>query len=380
VTWRELTSRHFVLWTNAGRWKARRTLLRLERLRSALLEHFREWIPGGEPKGERLEVVLVATAEDYRAFGGPAGSLGCFASGTSGLEITRKLALMSLWPSARQRRVVLHELAHYFIDRYLPGGPPWLNEGLASYYETLREDPVGTVAGRRAFVYDGRSSAEIPPLEELFAMGQGALSAAPMRYHAAAWALVHLLSSPARKDRFQAFLALLRGEETPARAWTAVFGEVDLGSLHRHLRGYVLWGKLSTVRYPRAPASSSAEISPKASGSRRRQSASSRGAGAAGIHWHAAASSPATSPGGARPAPRGEPRPDGGMRRAPRRGAPPLSASRSCGRYFEGSSNPLKRSRSTFLSNLPTLVLGMASRKTMASGSDHLAKRSERSA
>src|SRR5205807_672229 len=76
-------------------------------------------------------------------------------------------------------RVIYHELTHYFIRNTLPGVWPWLDEGLAGFYETFaplgRSDAV--TVGKPPYKYLDmlREMGQIP-LRQLFVQH-------PMREH-----------------------------------------------------------------------------------------------------------------------------------------------------------------------------------------------------
>lgn len=154
-------------------------------------------------------------------------------------------------------RVIYHELTHYFLRNSLPGLPPWLDEGLAGFYETF--SPIGrsdlVTIGKPPYKYlDVLREMGLIPLRQLFA-------AHPLRDHSSSdprvqqfylqsWLLMHylLIGNPERGAALGPFVAAL-GEGQPvetafANAFHAKMEEVD-GELGAYLRR----GRFNMIQY-----------------------------------------------------------------------------------------------------------------------------------
>jgi len=95
------------------------------------------------PEGELPRIQVVTRAEDYQAAGGPAGTAGFYDSRGPRLLVLRRHLLNSpadatsrLGPSPNQDLLV-HELGHLCMHRYLGRTPQWFAEGACEYLACL---------------------------------------------------------------------------------------------------------------------------------------------------------------------------------------------------------------------------------------------------
>ena len=154
-----------------------------------------------------------------------------------------------------------HELTHRFLDHRLRWSPPWLQEGLAEYYSTLKvqggDAIVGTLPNTKllrvdihiasslveSLTDDRVDLAEVPTVEQLLTADYATFHdrTRELAYYAGAWTFVHmLLNGPyGYAPHFQRFLDLLSGGATPPEAWRECFWSVPLWRLERDFKSYV---------------------------------------------------------------------------------------------------------------------------------------------
>jgi hypothetical protein len=168
------------------------------------------------------------------------------------------------------RQLFQHEVTHRLVAACFASVPTWLNEGLASFFETAFYTGDGVTFGRPPFVITDERRVNrptsvlvdwqsvhvvpktmLPSLEGILAMG--ALTrvhdwAERAAAYAAAWALVHflVLGAPDLTPRYEAFLAELR---TPGRDARALFARTFEGvPLQDRLNEYLQRGKFDVLQ------------------------------------------------------------------------------------------------------------------------------------
>lgn len=142
--WREMVSKHVILRTDRDEGDAREALTELEHTYAALHDIA---FPQVNVDGSRIVVVHFNRERDYNQFS-PAQTSGQFYwKLPNDLEAE---PTMLVWGKldASARATLQHELTHMFVRASLGGAPPWLNEGLAQYYETLEVSDGFAYVGR----------------------------------------------------------------------------------------------------------------------------------------------------------------------------------------------------------------------------------------
>jgi len=219
--WVEYTSDHFRLQTDMDDAAARATLKDVEERRTGLI---RAAFHGAEVPAQRTRIVAVRDRYELRAFM-PRYILGYFVPDAFG----EKLVLLAR-SSDDDMRVFTHEMTHDLSSYYFARQPRWLEEGLASFLETLQIDRqhgqviLGTPWIDRVITPDMRieygTHISIARLFERERKGLGP-------DYGASWALVFYLANNEGKAFNEYQRALFRGEE-PDAAWQASFpGYVD---------------------------------------------------------------------------------------------------------------------------------------------------------
>lgn len=228
----ELITPHFVVVTDLPAKTADTRVREMESLWSALSDNYALIVPDRAPPETATRIVYLASCDDFRAVAWSDWVDG-YETISVDFEDTRTVVMCD---SERHHEVLLHELAHTFNDHYLGHMPVWVNEGLATYYESLSVEGGRATIGREPRVILGyfRSHVRPPRLERLLAMDYRSFYAGwPAASYFGAWEIVHLLSnsSDERHRRFQAYLASL-ASGTPAQvAWDAAFEKKRFGDL-----------------------------------------------------------------------------------------------------------------------------------------------------
>lgn len=278
--WVELTSRHFVLRTDLSRRQARAALADFEGVYGTL----QKVAFSGDSPRERIDVILFSDELGFKQLA-PRGAAGYFMPRQPDdpdpeptIVIHGRMLIAGTLVESTQRRF-RHELTHRFLDHRLRWSPPWLEEGLAEYYSTVKVEGhdaiVGTLPNTKLFRVDIHL---ISSLVQGLADDRVELSAVPtatqllsadyptfhdpaheLAYYAGAWTFVHMLlnGSYGYTSRFNRFMDMLAAGATPPEAWRECFFGVPLWKLDRDFKRYLLRVEMDahavTVTVPKAP-------------------------------------------------------------------------------------------------------------------------------
>jgi tetratricopeptide (TPR) repeat protein len=199
--WRSLRTPNFQLLGDVGEGDMRRVAARLEQFREAVgIILPRATVTTATP----TVVIVFKSHKNYRPFkpiyqGKPQDHIaGYFMPGQGMNFVTMTIESRGGDPD-EALRIVYHELVHLMVRNTTAGVPPWLNEGLAEYYETLeitdggKRGTVGRVEPRHVLTL----REEFIPIEQLAAVDRHS----PLYnertkasiFYAESWALVHYL-------------------------------------------------------------------------------------------------------------------------------------------------------------------------------------------
>ena len=251
--WRELSTEHFLLWTDLDEGDARAAAAQLEWIRAAVVAAV--WQSPVEPEA-RVGVVALRSERELRLF--TRGDVPGWVIADPNQPRLVFHAVGGEVPARGVAREVALQLADFAWLRQ----PRWLRAGLAAYLETL----TPLAAGATALVglepaWVGSAGRAGP--EELFAWdardarrGGEAFRAR----NASAWALTHFLVDE-RGQAFTAFQGRLGAGMSPERAWRESFPGYDprAGGLERLRRDLEAWselGRLAKRAVPVSPAAS----------------------------------------------------------------------------------------------------------------------------
>jgi len=244
--WLEVTTERFVLRTDLDEAAARAAARDFETAYGYLEQVA---FPGPARPSRRLDVVLFRDDREFHYFW-PRDMRGFYMDRPP--QDLERAPTMALYGDLRgdARVVFLHELTHRFIARAYGWAPPWMQEGLAEYFSTMRVEGSRAVLG---FVPDGALVQPylVPAVQELIAADRAAFYGVwtgqdddglhRARYYAGAYALVHLLrNGPDRlRRRFDVFVDAMSDGARPADAWARAFGDIPADAFESAFRSHL---------------------------------------------------------------------------------------------------------------------------------------------
>jgi hypothetical protein len=227
-TWTELEGTHFRLRTDQPQPAARAVLADLEHLVAALLSVF-----GAPPDLDTGKVPAIVVDRGWTDIA-PFHVDGFFTH-----ALFQPLVVMPSGGTLYRQQVINHELVHYLSRQVMPRQPPWLAEGLASYYETIEYDAeegrvtVGRPAPDRLRVVQRGDALNIETMFAATTIGDD-----PGRFYAAAWITTHYLMNH-RRVALMGYEKALHAGATFEAAWTAAFGAQTPAQLAADVRRYM---------------------------------------------------------------------------------------------------------------------------------------------
>src|SRR5437773_885843 len=138
--WTRLRSEHFVFVGDAPEREIRQVAQHLEQFREVLSRA----LPPAAVASSTPTVVFVFQSDNSFAFykprfeGRPVAVAGFFLSNDD-----RHFIAINAGSEQTALRIVFHEYAHSLVQNTVGWLPPWVNEGLAGYYETFEERSAG---------------------------------------------------------------------------------------------------------------------------------------------------------------------------------------------------------------------------------------------
>lgn len=216
--WRQLRTEHFLLHTDHTAEQARELAFELERMHDALSHTLVDAPPNGPAL---VHVVVMRSSKEWELFSPSRDAYGVFTHSFWG----EPTIVFPGYLDAMKRRVIAHELTHLLYSATATRQPPWFQEGIATYAETL---DLSASDGRITL---GRVSADRAlSMARLLRGGMRDLlqSRGPLgaEEYGLAWILVHFLLTEHSDELGDLEERFSRGEE-PLEAWRGVFPEWD---------------------------------------------------------------------------------------------------------------------------------------------------------
>lgn len=153
-------------------------------------------------------------------------------------------------------RIIYHELTHSLIRNNVAGVPPWLDEGLAGFYETFA--PLGksdsVTIGKLPYKYhDALLASGLIPLRKLFAFTRPHehLSTPELdQFYLQTWFFLHylLIGNPSRGAGLGKFLELTAGGQPVGNAFEAAFG-AKMEAVDAELAEYLHRERFNVIQY-----------------------------------------------------------------------------------------------------------------------------------
>ena len=229
-----MPSTDFEIYSSAGEGNTRETLRYFERVRS-----FFEQAMGASPaKLDPIRIILFGSKKEFDPYR-PNEAAAAYYKQVRGRDY---IVLGST--SAEVFPIITHEYFHLIAQHAGLNLPPWLNEGLAEVYSTLK--PLGDKV-TVGIVIPGRLQAlafEKPiPLATLLAVDHSSPyyneKEKAGAFYDESWALTHMLQlSPAYHPKFINVVEAIQGGTPSGRALETVYGKT-LMEIESDLRGYI---------------------------------------------------------------------------------------------------------------------------------------------
>jgi uncharacterized protein DUF1570 len=242
--WIELTSKHFVVWTDASIEDGRKLIRMMENLRQILFG-----VSVFNPTSDAKAIVIAMRSQrevdpyvrrDILAMAWPPE-----------FPLYQPAILLSVDGLDYDRRIVTHELTHVISYGALPVHPRWFGEGLASYFETLQLDEDGSFelgAPFTSWLRLLRQPGGGASVATLFACTESRCGDAP--FYATSWALFSYLTNRRPDDLLRYIQRLLElPKDDQASAWPEVFPDLTPDKLDRILDDWIRTGDLTVHRY-----------------------------------------------------------------------------------------------------------------------------------
>jgi hypothetical protein len=264
--WHELESEHFLLWTDLPTDEAKRTLRRLELFRGVMVAMV---FANAEKATDKSLVFAFRHRQDWRLFqavGGVAGFyfrssravpelplLAFTAEDTreTGYEEKKRGRFFHFEAGDDPAEIRQHELAHMVIHTINPDVPSWLDEGVASYFSTMRIDEKKRIAevGRFPKTMGQRiRNSGMESVRSVVFVGDAEGDRGPrlMGFYLRSQVMVSYLLNHHDK-LFSTYQRVLRQlpKEQRAEAWTRVFGH--LPTLEDDMDAWMKNGKVTVV-------------------------------------------------------------------------------------------------------------------------------------
>lgn len=227
----EHKTRHYVVMSNASRHFTDSCARSAEAMRALFASAFP---PPAPEDREASRIVIFNTREEFTAFGAPPASLGFYA------PASRTVYLFDHVNPAVTRRVLLHEGFRQYAHLLLTDPPPWLETGMAQYFETAEWDGDDLKAGAPgprlrslAKLMKQGASCELPSFMLMrerafhnpFAAGRNASCAAGFAHF-----FMHGKGGIYRKN-LVAYVAALRAGDDHSTAYDKAFGAISWDEL-----------------------------------------------------------------------------------------------------------------------------------------------------
>jgi hypothetical protein len=237
--WFELKSEHFTLWTDAPATRGRELLRKLEHHRQVVMRAM-----NNAPSKAGSFVIGLRDAGELSAF------------------LPKQFAALS-WPATapthqpgillavdteERSHAVSHELTHVICFGIFKNLPPWLAEGLATYFETveLKPDEVGVKIGlpredHAAFLISSRPV----PSAKLFVCHENACKDGA--FYATSWALFAFLVNTHTNELIHYLRHMQRVPmDLQASLWNDDFPDLPPDELDSRLNQWLRFGQLAT--------------------------------------------------------------------------------------------------------------------------------------
>lgn len=254
--WVEVRSPHFVIISNSSSKQARHVAAEFERMRAVIHNKF----PGA--RVDAASPLIVLAVKDRKGFQSlePQAYLAKGQLDITGLFLRtpeKNYVLMRLDVEGdHPYRAIYHEYTHFVTSHDQQWIPPWLNEGLAEFYQTteIKEKEVRLGLPSTENILLLRHN-RLLPLATLFSVDRNSPyyheENKASIFYAESWALTHYLEFKDRREhtsRLQQYISLVSNKVDPVTAAVTAFGDLKL--LQKNLSDYVAQSSFPYVTSP----------------------------------------------------------------------------------------------------------------------------------
>jgi hypothetical protein len=241
-TWHELTTDHFVVWTDVGEARAKELVGEIERLRQVV-------VGTAFPRATSMsKSFVIALRDDAETSAFIPGDFAALTSPPNGNLLSQPVIVMSAQSNViGNDRVTAHELVHAISHAVIPVQPRWFAEGMAKFYETVDIGPDYADIGR-APDYRGQPIAihHFEPIREMLACKT--LACTDYAFYATAWAFYTYLANT-QSDRLASYEAVLVQTRDPEQAWKQAFADTSPEQLEQDMRQWLVNGKHQVLHF-----------------------------------------------------------------------------------------------------------------------------------
>ena len=240
--WRELKSVQITLWTNTSAKRAAELFHQIDQRRQIITRAMNR-------AGQVAPIFVIAlrSTDEVKAF--IANIADAVAWNQRNPSFRPGVLIAADYPDESEAILFNHELAHAISYSIIPVQPPWLSEGLASYFEMASLDENGTaqIGIPRADLVRGLTNTPLMYAKELLSCRE--VECRTFQLYMTGWALLSYLINN-DLDRFSKYLQRLNelASESQSLAWKETFPELSNDELDDKL---ARWLKKGTLAVPR---------------------------------------------------------------------------------------------------------------------------------
>jgi hypothetical protein len=265
--WREVTSEHFILWTDLPETEARSALRHIESFRDVVINFV---FSGMSRLPSKSLVIALRRFDDWALFGNP-NIVGFFrplaesplnvpflayeAERHSQSGYTSVGGYEYYWEkNANPTTIVQHELGHLLMHALVKDPPAWLDEGIASYFETVDIDEKAGQAevGRLPKdLVERLTASPMDPVHHVVLSAKGTDRHQPGFYLRSHVLVSYLLNREAQ--RFATYQRVLKqvppGPASHEAVWQKVFGDRSAFALQGDVDNWLASGTLTLTTF-----------------------------------------------------------------------------------------------------------------------------------
>lgn len=260
--WRQATSKHFIIYSDAPEKDLREATLNLEKYDHIIRAMSGTTRPHSPIKLKIYQMRNMGAVRATLPYGGygVGGYYNTTLRGPFAVSTRRGFSYRSINRTINETgmewgpEVLQHEYTHHFMHQYFPGNyPTWYSEGFAEFYGTMafKDENVVEVGHAPMGRMDTIRGDWLPMEKMLTAKSYADVGSQIGSLYAQGWLLVHYAANNSdRKRQLDAYLAGVASGKSYEDAAKAAFGE-DLGKLDSELRRHA--NKLTALRMSLKP-------------------------------------------------------------------------------------------------------------------------------